>query len=133
MGCSFPFSEYLKTQGIRRVPLSSFKENRFNIVFHNAAGVYFLSEYVNVFLESTYSTGNKLLQAVLADVKVTEYVAIAGKVFKNHKSVLFLLRSMMSLFFGCTTANEIVKKHPDPKNLTPLLTYLLLLSRLFPT
>lgn len=91
MGCSFPFSEYLKTQGIRRVPLSSFKGNHFNIVFHNAAGVYFLSECVKVFLESTYSTGNKLLQAVLADVKVTEYVAIAAKVFENHKSAIFLI------------------------------------------
>ena len=75
VGCTFPFSEYLKTQGIEKVPLSSFKGHRFNIVFHNAAGVYFLNEHVKVFLESIYVTGNKLLQAVLADVKVKEYVA----------------------------------------------------------
>lgn len=43
VGCSLPFSEYLKTQGIKKVPLSSSKGNRFNIVFHNAAGVYFLN------------------------------------------------------------------------------------------
>lgn len=76
VGCSFPFSEYLKTQGIEKVPLSSFKGNRFDIVFHNAAGVYFLNEHVKVFLESMYGTGNRLLQAVLADVKVKEYVAV---------------------------------------------------------
>lgn len=75
VGCSLPFSEYLKTQGIKKVPLSSFKGNRFNIMFHNAAGVYFLNEHARVFLESIYGTENRLLQAVLADVKVKEYVA----------------------------------------------------------
>ena len=75
VGCSFPFSEYLKTPGIEKVPLSSFKGNRFNNVLHNAAGVYFLNEHVKVFLESIYGTRNRLLQAVLADVKVKEYVA----------------------------------------------------------
>lgn len=75
VGCSLPFSEYLKTQGIKKVPLSSFKGNRFNIVFHNAAGVYFLNEHARVFLESIYGTENRLLQAVSADVKVKEYVA----------------------------------------------------------
>ena len=74
-GCSFAFSEYIKAQGIKAVPLSSFKGNRFNTVFHNAAGVYFLYNHIKVFLQSVYGTGNRLLQSVLADANVDEFVA----------------------------------------------------------
>ena len=92
VGCSFPFSEYLKTQGIRKVPLSSLKGN-----LHNAAGVYFLNEHAKVFLESIYGTRNRLLQAVFADVKVKEYVAAARALGLFKKMITVPLWRVMKI------------------------------------
>ena len=47
------------------MPLASFRGKRFNIIFYDAAGIYFLHE--KVFLES-YGAKNQLLTAVLADL-----------------------------------------------------------------
>jgi hypothetical protein len=42
-GKSVEFREFLHAQGqVKDVPLASFKSNRFNILFHNSAGVYYL-------------------------------------------------------------------------------------------
>ena len=40
-GCPVPFLAHIQSVGFSGLPLTTFKGNRFNIVFHNAAGVYF--------------------------------------------------------------------------------------------
>ena len=58
--------------GIDVVPLVPFTENRFNILFHNRAGVYHLYPHL---LEFCYrvKNENKLMRAVYEDLKVDEY------------------------------------------------------------
>ena len=74
-GCPVPFLAHIQSVGFSGLPLATIKGNRFNIVFHNAAGVYFLREPIAFFLKNVYGTNNKLLQAVLADVSVPEFLA----------------------------------------------------------
>ena len=51
------------------MPLAHFKGNQFNILFHNAAGVYFLKNLIAEFLTGVLGTPNKLLKSVLSDVQ----------------------------------------------------------------
>ena len=57
------------------MPLAAFQGNRFNILFYDAAGVYFLHEYMLQYLFEIHGTLNRLLQAVLSDLKVPSYIA----------------------------------------------------------
>lgn len=43
-GCHIMFKAYLETQGISIFPIAKFQGNRFNIVFYNAAGIYYYKE-----------------------------------------------------------------------------------------
>ena len=54
-------------KGINNVPLAPFKGNRFNILFYNAAGVYYLKEYSKGFFERVKDE-NMLLSAVHWDL-----------------------------------------------------------------
>ena len=69
-GCSTLFRTFLRHEGVEKLPLASFKGNRFNIVFYDAAGVYYLKSYMIDYLTSHHGSNlNRLLQAVLADLK----------------------------------------------------------------
>ena len=57
-----------------RFPISKFEGNRFNIVFHNAGGLYFLRNHLRRYLQEVHHTQNKLLQSVLSDIKNPLYV-----------------------------------------------------------
>ena len=50
------------------------KANRFNIVFYNAAGIYYLRSHLTRYLEEVHHTKNRLLQAVLNDLKHPLYL-----------------------------------------------------------
>lgn len=69
------FAAYLSSVGISKVPLDSFRGNRFNILFHNAAGLFYVKDHVSHFLENVFGKGNKLLQAVAADMKEPVFLA----------------------------------------------------------
>ena len=76
-GCHGRFAEFmsptLKSQGYSRLPLEPFRGNRFNVVFKNAACVFFLAENLNTFLESNAT--NKLLKSVKYDLNIPQYLA----------------------------------------------------------
>eukprot|EP00117_Sycon_ciliatum_P031042 scpid18084/ scgid24353/ len=69
------FSLFLETQGINTIPLARFVGNRFNILFYNAAGVYYLRDSILSFYDRVFGTPNRLHVAVRADVAVPGYVA----------------------------------------------------------
>jgi len=70
------FKEYLKSHQINKILLSRFAGNKFNILFYNAAGVYYLHSYMISFIETVHGNqANRLLQAVLADLKNPAYIA----------------------------------------------------------
>ena len=70
------FKEYLKSRQIDKIPLAGFVGNRFNILFYDAAGIYYLRSYMISFIETVHGNqANRLLQAVLADLKNPAYIA----------------------------------------------------------
>ena len=75
-GCSTHFRTYLRRQGVSKVPLAAFVGNRFNILFYDAAGVYFLRSHMEQYLSEFHGSQlNQLLQAVLRDLKTPHLVA----------------------------------------------------------
>ena len=73
-GCHVMFRTYLKTQGVAKFPITKFEGNIFNIVFYNAAGIYYLRHHLVRYLKEVHHTQNKLLQAVLRDLKHPLYL-----------------------------------------------------------
>ena len=76
-GCSVQFRTYLRGQNVHKmIPLAAFRGNRFNILFYDAAGVYFLKLHMEEYLTKHHSGPlNRLLQAVLADLRTPQYIA----------------------------------------------------------
>ena len=74
-GCSTHFRAYLRQKGIHKVPLAAFRGNRFNILFYDAAGVFYLKAHVVDYLKFCHGQLNRLLQAVLSDLSVSKYLA----------------------------------------------------------
>ncbi|KAJ8048656.1 hypothetical protein HOLleu_01057 [Holothuria leucospilota] len=69
------FRAFLSSErNIRNVPLAPFKGNRFNILFHNGAGVFHLHESLRIFFDR-HKSDNKLIGAVNADLSVPQFVA----------------------------------------------------------
>ena len=88
------FAAFLASHGVSRVPLDSFRGNRFNILFHNAAGLYFLRNHASSFLSSVFDRPNLLLQAVAADLKEPLFLAgvrALGLIDKHLSSPLWKL------------------------------------------
>ena len=75
-GCSTLFRTFLRHNGIDRLPLAAFRGNRFNIIFYDAAGVYFLKSFMVEYLSQHHGTSlNRLLQAVLTDLQSDTNIA----------------------------------------------------------
>ena len=74
-GVYHPFMSYLATNGIRKNPLATFRGNRFNILFHDAAALYYLSRLIQRFSLEVWQTPNQLLRAVLSNIQVQEHLA----------------------------------------------------------
>ena len=76
-GCHASFTSYVKpmltTDGFKSLPIDPFKGSRFNILFQNAASIFYFSEPLVTFLE--FNRTNKLLKSVYFDLQVPEYLA----------------------------------------------------------
>jgi hypothetical protein len=76
-GAHGPFSIYvkrfLKEKGLHSLPIERFRGNRFNILFSNAAGVYYLISKLKEFLQGNDT--NRLLKSVKSDINKHDYVA----------------------------------------------------------
>nr|XP_054753364.1 uncharacterized protein LOC129259117 [Lytechinus pictus] len=73
-GKPLQFRTFLKSKGISTVPLAPFKGNRFNILFHNAAGVaYLLPELLEFF--DKHKDDNELMKGVHADLVIKQFIA----------------------------------------------------------
>ena len=69
-GTSTLFRTYLRKKGVHKIPLAKFIGNRFNIIFYDAAGVYYLQKDMIQFIVDVHGkNANLLLQAVLSDLK----------------------------------------------------------------
>ena len=62
-GSSTLFRTYLRKEGIHKIPLAHFVGNRFNILFYDAAGVYYLRVLIMKFNETVHGgNANRLLK-----------------------------------------------------------------------
>ena len=60
----------MRKQGLCKIPLAQFVGNRFNIIFYDAAGVFYLCDHMIKFIEQVHgNAANRLLQAVLSGLK----------------------------------------------------------------
>ena len=70
-GCYSPFKTFifsqLKLDGLHSVPLQPYRGNRFNILFSNAAGLFYLHSYLSDFLK--HYELNRLLRSVNHDLQ----------------------------------------------------------------
>ena len=73
--CSAYFRSYLRGNGIHKIPLAQFCGNRLNILFYDAAGVFYLKSHMENYLKFYHGPLNRLLQAVLSDLSVPKYIA----------------------------------------------------------
>ena len=125
-GCHIMFKAYLETQGVKILPISKFVGNRFNIVFYNAGGLYFLRNHLIRYLQEAHHTKNKLLQCVLNDLNSTVYQQGCRALDIVNKCVTGpFWRTLESKI----TMSELSKKYQEMENLlsewsvdaTPLL------------
>ena len=73
-GCYRSFSEFAEERG-KKNTITTFKHNRFNILFHDGAAVFDLHPTIIEFLEEVHGCTNSLMTAVLNDAKETFCVA----------------------------------------------------------
>ena len=102
-GCSLYFGTYSQTNGILKIPLAPFRGNRFNIIFYDAAGVYFLKSHMKEYLWHHHPGAlNRFLQAILSDLQVSHFIAgartlgiidnvITGPFWRHLESSLVIL------------------------------------------
>ena len=75
-GSSILFRSYLRKKNIFKIPLAKFIGNRFNIIFYDAAGIYYLHTHMINFIESVHGKqANRLLSCVLGDLKNPIYIS----------------------------------------------------------
>ena len=53
------FRAFLRNRGIVKMPLAAFQGNRFNILFYDGAGVYFLREHMTQYLTTAHVSALK--------------------------------------------------------------------------
>ena len=73
-GRALSFADYVSDKGIESIHLAAFVGNRFNIIFHNGRGVFYLHEHLRPFFE-LMKDENKLLKAVHYDLAVSSFLA----------------------------------------------------------
>ena len=66
------FATFMKKNFMINLPLCPFLGNRFNIIFLNGAGVFYLYSYLVEFLNNV-SLDNKLMSSVFYDLEVLQY------------------------------------------------------------
>ena len=74
-GCYSSFMQHLRSQGITTLPLAAFRGNRFNIIFYDGAGLYYVHSHLVYFFRHVYGTPNHLLQAVSSELQRPELLA----------------------------------------------------------
>jgi hypothetical protein len=73
-GRAVSFADHARENGIESIPLAPFLGNRFNIIFHNGGGVFYLHEHLRSFFDMMKDE-NKLLKAVYYDLEVSSFLA----------------------------------------------------------
>lgn len=79
VGCPAEIYAFLHDKG-QRLPVYPFLGNRFNILFVNAAGVFYTADLLLFFLERVWGTPNDLFRSVLNDLKQKGYITCCREI-----------------------------------------------------
>ena len=108
-GSSVLFQSFLRKHNINKIPLAHFVGNRFNVLFYDAAGVYYLQHLMVRFIESIHGVkANQLLQSVLRDLKTPNLIAgcralgLVDKIITGPLWRKLVSKSMSVLSMGAT-------------------------------
>ena len=71
-GCPGEIQIFLTQSGFKKCPIEPFSGSRFNILFHNGAGVYACKHIISDFINQIVQTKNKLHTAIMADMSSDE-------------------------------------------------------------
>ena len=94
--------EFLHRHHLHNLPIVPFRGSRFNILFDNAAGTFFLREQMLQFLQQ-FGAENRLTKAVLCDIQLLELLGccqalgLVGRFSPNHSGLS--LRRRMSMYW----------------------------------
>ncbi|CAG2215596.1 unnamed protein product [Mytilus edulis] len=69
-------SIYMKDKGIKSIPVMNFRGNRFNVLFFNAAGTFYLASHLVQYFENSKSTLNFTHRYILKALKDDRILAI---------------------------------------------------------
>ena len=87
-GCIAGFRSYRHIHNIPQAKVVPFRANRFNVLFSNAAGIYFHRKHIQtMFSEGWVKAENKLLQAVHADIQCIPLLAGVRALGILHKQL----------------------------------------------
>ncbi|KAJ8313376.1 LOW QUALITY PROTEIN: hypothetical protein KUTeg_009066 [Tegillarca granosa] len=114
-GSFFVFvKDFLKAHKMQSLPIQRFKGNRFNILFSNAANVFFLHEKINEYLSSECS--NRLLKSIFHDIKIPCFVA--------GLKALGLLSFLLTVPLWCFIEDKDVHILDSPKYYSEIISML---------
>ena len=108
-------TNFLKTKGLKYVPLKSYRGSRFNILFSNACSVFFLHEQMTIYLKSV-GASNGLQCSILFDIQVPE--CIAGM------KTLGLISKYITCPLWCVLENKSVSITDMNSKYLELVTYI---------
>ena len=118
-GCQGDFNTYitnfLKTKGLKYVPLKSYRGSRFNILFSNACSVFFLHEQMTLYLKSV-GASNGLQCSILFDIQVPEFIA--------GMKTLGLISKYITCPLWCVLENKYVSITDMNSKYLELVTYI---------
>ncbi|VDI09992.1 Hypothetical predicted protein [Mytilus galloprovincialis] len=69
-------TSYIKSQNINRIPIMKLRGNRFNYLFHNSAGTYFLHKHLITYLKTSKSTLNYIQDYIVQALSNDNILAI---------------------------------------------------------
>ncbi|XP_053388677.1 uncharacterized protein LOC128551786 [Mercenaria mercenaria] len=69
-------SNYIKSKGIKNIPLINFRGNRFNIAFYNSAGVYFLKQHLLSYLKDSKTSLNYVQTVIVKCLENNFFLSI---------------------------------------------------------
>ena len=80
-GCSAYFRSFLREKGIHKIPLAQFCGNRFNILFYDAAGIFYLESHMEDYLKFYHGPLNRLLYKLFYLILVYQNTLLAVRLW----------------------------------------------------
>ena len=106
---------YLREQGINKVPIMTYRGNRFNTIFHNAAGTFYISKHLINYLTNSKSTLNYTQNFILTARKNDYGISIC-------RALGIISKMVTEPYWRCDSDRNALKMGSIYEQLIDLLT-----------